>query len=221
MSCLSCISMLTINMCAVFIPTVLSESKYLALKVPYEPLQWGEFYWRDIWKDGGWMKVWSKSLERIKNWPSLQQWNTSQRMQVVWKFFLQLLERPPLNTWSPEVKYILKSSILRWNYFFQYEGQGPPARGVESIWSAIKCQKRPICWYFYNITEWPQECHCCKCWGGLPNAPCWRTVEKKHYVHQNIHQISSPTTSPLIDFFIMLYKLYIGLGDVAIDGLPL
>ena len=38
MSCLSCISMLTINMCIVFIPTVLSESKYLALKVPYEPL---------------------------------------------------------------------------------------------------------------------------------------------------------------------------------------
>ena len=110
----------------------------------------GEFYWRDIWKDGGWMKVWSKSLERIKN--CLQQWNTSQRMQVVWKFFLQLLERPPLNTWSPEVKYIAKSSILRWNYFFQYEGQGPPARGVESIWSAIKCQKRPICWYIlqYN-----------------------------------------------------------------------
>ena len=46
-------------------------------------------------------------------------------------------------------------------------------------------------------------------------------LKKKHYVHQNIHQISSPTTSLLIDFFIMLYKLYIGLGDVAIDGLPL
>ena len=122
-----------------------------------------------------------------------------------------------LITWGEIYSEIIYSQMK----FFQYEGQGPPSRGAESIWSAIKCQKRPICWYFYNITEWPQECHCCKCWGGLPNAPCWRTVEKKHYVHQNIHQISSPTTSPLIDFFIMLYKLYIGLGDVAIDGLPL
>ena len=44
-------------MCIGFIPTVQSESKYLALKVPFEPLHWGEFYWRDIWKEGGWMKV--------------------------------------------------------------------------------------------------------------------------------------------------------------------
>ena len=82
-------------------------------------------------------------------------------------------------------------------------GRGPLPRGGEYLISN-QMPKRPTCWFyliFYNITEWPQECHCCKCWGGLPNAPCWRTVEKKHYVHQNIHQIS------LINFFYNVIQI--------------
>ena len=111
-----------------------------------------------------------------------------------------------LITWGEIYCEIIYSQMKL--FFFSMRGRGPLPGGWRVFDQQSNAKKGQYVDIFYNITEWPQECHCCKCWGGLPNAPCWQTVEKKTLgASKYSSDIITYHISTVIDFFYNVIQI--------------
>ena len=112
-----------------------------------------KFYWRDIWKEGGWTKVWLESLNRIfifsavsmslSFWLRMLKYRFFASMRALDEYWIPLKESRWPEGSSSCCSSVLNFSVLTWS----------------TVYAAFDCWTLALASSFMPLDRWSHEMH--------------------------------------------------------------